>query len=464
MNEKLTLNELQYVQEEVKTKGKKLSLAYLITFFVGIFGIHMAYFEKPKIAIIRGIITILAASSYIPVRNVVEQADAYGITMELQQHSSTILVIYGIVAIIAVLWYVYDLLALPKMVKIFNKKIEVEVSQKVIEARNVEGQLKEEEASKEVIEKVLKIVNDRVNQDLQVESNKVQEELDAIKNSLESRKQDVLKLVREIDGKIEDTRKMFSEKDSEDVSTVEPLNKLKDELDKSDIDESIEISTEINNEEIVDIKELEENINTETSEEIIVQEEVVFEELVDVKETEDKIEFEKISIPSEENTVIKDEVETEEKIEEIPTLEETEEKLEFEETKEIQMEQSIEKEEVAQPKQLNKNLKSISEVLKIKKGKITTEGYIVGFMNGTKNRIVINDFEADTNLVIAEDPQEIAIKKCVIVKLDDKNLKKNFGLMSNPSLIGQKVVVSGVINSYFNEKGIKNVTNIELKK
>lgn len=44
----------------------------------------------------------------------------------------------------------------------------------------------------------------------------------------------------------------------------------------------------------------------------------------------------------------------------------------------------------------------------------------------------------------------------------DSKLRDSVGLLSNPSLLEKEVIINGRLGNYFNVKGIKKVSSIEL--
>ncbi|MBA9083666.1 DNA/RNA endonuclease YhcR with UshA esterase domain [Fontibacillus solani] len=92
---------------------------------------------------------------------------------------------------------------------------------------------------------------------------------------------------------------------------------------------------------------------------------------------------------------------------------------------------------------------------------VTVSGYIAGHATGSLTANFQSPFANDYNFLIADAPGEQDTSRLVDVQVPS-SLRASFGLQSNPSLVGKKVVVSGSLAAYNNFSGLKNVTIIEL--
>lgn len=158
MNEKLTIEELQYVQREVELKGKSLGISYLLLILLYPLGVHYAYLQKAKLTVLRVIFTLMTVFSIYPILDIFGKMGTQGTTLELQQRMSSLLVIFGLLILANFIWLIYDLISIPKMTAEFNKKIEDEAGVKTLQARNVIGKIREDEVSKVVIERIMESV------------------------------------------------------------------------------------------------------------------------------------------------------------------------------------------------------------------------------------------------------------------------------------------------------------------
>ena len=99
---------------------------------------------------------------------------------------------------------------------------------------------------------------------------------------------------------------------------------------------------------------------------------------------------------------------------------------------------------------------TVAEAIANNTGTATVHGYIVGFMNGTTSVDLTAPFSADTNLAIADSPNETDIKKMMPVRLAS-SFRGEFGLLTNPSNQGKKVEITGALGAYFSVPGIATV-------
>ena len=90
-------------------------------------------------------------------------------------------------------------------------------------------------------------------------------------------------------------------------------------------------------------------------------------------------------------------------------------------------------------------------------------GYIVGWVEGQKytqgcHFDATGDNVAQTNLLIASDPQEKDPARCVPVQLPYGSLRDALNLRFNPALLGSRVTLKGNIETYYLVAGFKNPT------
>jgi len=92
---------------------------------------------------------------------------------------------------------------------------------------------------------------------------------------------------------------------------------------------------------------------------------------------------------------------------------------------------------------------------------ISVEGYIVGFVAGETS--VTGTATSNTNYAIASTPGETDLSKMLYVQLPTSpaSLRTEFGLQTNPTNIGKKVVMSGSLEKYFGtHAGLKSPTSM----
>lgn len=89
-------------------------------------------------------------------------------------------------------------------------------------------------------------------------------------------------------------------------------------------------------------------------------------------------------------------------------------------------------------------------------------GYIVGAINGTSLAAANFNppFTVRSNILIADNPAENNVDKCMPVQLANKtNFRSELNLADNPLNLGKKIIVEGSISVYFKTYGIKPLTS-----
>lgn len=96
-------------------------------------------------------------------------------------------------------------------------------------------------------------------------------------------------------------------------------------------------------------------------------------------------------------------------------------------------------------------------------GKGTVRGYIVGYVDSAWNDKYVH-FTADgsnvkdTNLVLADAKDETDLDYCIPVQLPAGSVRDGLNLKNNPQNLGRLVELTGSIEDYFNQPGLKSVT------
>lgn len=451
MDVKLTMDELKYVQEETKLKGKRISVAYILAILLGVLGIHLSYLEKTKLAIVRGLLTIILITVPFPIRALVETAQTQGVTMAIQQYSSATFVLYVLVALASLSWFIYDLVNLPAMVNKVNRKIEARAAVKVREARNVEGQLRDEAISNFIIDEIYSRITTAVERQIKENSDFIDKDLSSMKAQLMSKREETIDLIENVNlnfnklnelssllnDEIKDVEKKSFEKLEKLSADLVDNNKVKNKhSSNTDMIEDFErklAGTIIDKDEVVSNDKFEDN-NVEEQEANLAEKETISEEKVD-------------EVFSEGEVVAK------------PVIAQS---VNDEEDKESQEDAELTEQAVVNLKQ---NTIETGQALSLKKGKIAVKGYIVGQMSPSTQNVEFSNFDGNTNLAIASNPKEKDRKKMIIVQLSvESKLREKFGLLSNPEILNQEIVVNGRLGSYFNGQGLKKVSSIELVK
>lgn len=104
---------------------------------------------------------------------------------------------------------------------------------------------------------------------------------------------------------------------------------------------------------------------------------------------------------------------------------------------------------------------TVAEAIANNTGTATVMGYIVAHTSGGSGGKASYDFEApfgnDFNLAIADSPTETDPTKLLPVQLPS-SFRTEFGLATNPDIIGEKVFVTGTLEAYFTVPGLKSPT------
>ncbi|TGB02908.1 endonuclease [Halobacillus salinus] len=89
---------------------------------------------------------------------------------------------------------------------------------------------------------------------------------------------------------------------------------------------------------------------------------------------------------------------------------------------------------------------------------VTVGGYIVG-VPVSQSDVQQSGFTSDYALALADDPNETQMSNMILVKLDSA-YRGEYGLQSNPGMMGENIQVDGVRDPYFGHEGIENVSSI----
>lgn len=88
-------------------------------------------------------------------------------------------------------------------------------------------------------------------------------------------------------------------------------------------------------------------------------------------------------------------------------------------------------------------------------------GYIVGAMNSTGYVPEFGATTVITNLLLSDDPEEDAIENCIIVQLPTGDIRTALNLVDHPDYFQKKIKITGSIEKYFQQAGLKNPTAYE---
>ncbi len=104
---------------------------------------------------------------------------------------------------------------------------------------------------------------------------------------------------------------------------------------------------------------------------------------------------------------------------------------------------------------------TVAQAIANNTGTATVTGYIVGYtISGSGGRATYDfeaPFAADTNFAIADSPTERDATKILPVQIPS-SFRPTFGLLTNPSIVGKQVFVTGSLEAYFSVPGLRTPT------
>ncbi|MBB4905804.1 endonuclease [Actinophytocola algeriensis] len=86
----------------------------------------------------------------------------------------------------------------------------------------------------------------------------------------------------------------------------------------------------------------------------------------------------------------------------------------------------------------------------------TVRGYVVGQPTAT-NTVVTSAFPSDYAIALADAPGETSTARMIYVQVSS-GFRADYGLMSNPDLMGDRLDVTGSLSAYFSHPGLKSPT------
>ncbi|WP_269154383.1 5'-nucleotidase C-terminal domain-containing protein [Bacillus sonorensis] len=104
---------------------------------------------------------------------------------------------------------------------------------------------------------------------------------------------------------------------------------------------------------------------------------------------------------------------------------------------------------------------TVKEAIRNNSGHATVEGYVVGHTVSKGNFHFSGPFQNDFNLAIADQTEERSPENILPVQIPTA-FRSQFGLKTNPHLIGKKLSVKGVLSPYFQSPGVTSVQFIKL--
>ncbi|MET7422628.1 endonuclease [Dactylosporangium sp. NPDC005555] len=104
---------------------------------------------------------------------------------------------------------------------------------------------------------------------------------------------------------------------------------------------------------------------------------------------------------------------------------------------------------------------SVSQAIAAQDGRsASVVGYVVGQPTATST-VLRSGFTGDTALALADSASETGTTRMLYVQITAA-YRAQFGLQSNPSLMGRRLVVAGQLTAYFSHAGLKSPTAMSL--
>jgi predicted extracellular nuclease len=103
---------------------------------------------------------------------------------------------------------------------------------------------------------------------------------------------------------------------------------------------------------------------------------------------------------------------------------------------------------------------TVQQAIENNSGTGTVEGYIVGHTTSTNSYDHEAPFGNDFNFALADNPDETDPSKILPVQISS-TYRNEFGLKTNPDIVGKKVQVTGSLEAYFTVPGLKSPSAIQ---
>ena len=239
-DKKLTLEELNYVQKEVANNTKSLLASYLFAIFLGLLGIHRAYFGKKKTAIIKSVITVLGGITLgLNIKNMATLDLSSELTMEVLTANAALAVPFIALFLIGLGWYLVDLFLIPRWKKNWDEKTKEKATVDVVQGRHVSTQLLREQLSEELVQNAKA---QAVNKIEEILLNLNSEELHqlsqpSIPNLPELTEEEIREEIARLEAEVEKYELAKKAKEAEEARLAE--EKLKEEQEEQAEDESL---------------------------------------------------------------------------------------------------------------------------------------------------------------------------------------------------------------------------------
>ncbi|MCY8281299.1 DUF6359 domain-containing protein, partial [Bacillus inaquosorum] len=104
---------------------------------------------------------------------------------------------------------------------------------------------------------------------------------------------------------------------------------------------------------------------------------------------------------------------------------------------------------------------SVDQAIQQKEGQALVEGYAVGQAVSPQHYKLASPFSNNYNVALADSENETSPDHILPVQIPSA-FRSQFGLQTNPLLLGKKITVQGQLEDYFSTTGLKNIQSMDL--
>nr|WP_309098858.1 5'-nucleotidase C-terminal domain-containing protein [Fredinandcohnia onubensis] len=105
--------------------------------------------------------------------------------------------------------------------------------------------------------------------------------------------------------------------------------------------------------------------------------------------------------------------------------------------------------------------KTVADAIANNTGTATVQGYIVGTAKSGTSYDQVSPFDINTNLGLADDPNETDPAKILPVQLPKGDVRTGINLVDHPENFQRKVAITGSLEAYFSVPGLRNASSYE---
>lgn len=91
---------------------------------------------------------------------------------------------------------------------------------------------------------------------------------------------------------------------------------------------------------------------------------------------------------------------------------------------------------------------------------VFVKGYIVGAADNTMSKLETSNFTIDTNMLIADTPNETDATQIIPVQLPSGSIRTDWNLKDHPENYQKQVIIEGKLEAYFTQPGLRSAKSI----